>query len=121
MGENLRNKQTVLKFVVKRIPASSDVQNLCPPTFPILFSSQLSSQLLENCPFRRTQIPFLGLGRDTAGLWSKKTGKYGNWQRGGNVRKFWKLREDLVERQKERFAVRQGQDACKSSNITAVD
>lgn len=73
--EKLRKEQTVLKFVLRRIPAFlSDVQNLCPHTFLILFSSQLWSRLLEICPSGRTQIPFLGLGRDPAGLRSNKLG-----------------------------------------------
>lgn len=91
----MRKEQTVLKSVLKRIPAFlSDVQNLCPHAFPILFPALKLA--LGKSPIRENAASISGLGKGSSGAPELQIGKSGSWQHmrhSGNERKFWKQRE----------------------------
>jgi len=62
----LRKEQTVLKSVLKRIPAFlSDVQNLCPHTLPILFPGLKLT--LGKSPIWENAASISGLGKRSSG------------------------------------------------------
>lgn len=105
---------------MKRMPAlPCDVQNLCHPTLLILFPAP--EPIIGKSTIQDNTDTTSGLGRNPAGLYSKKS-----WE-------VWKLVaceakwecEEILETKggpcREISAMRQGQDVCKSSNITAVN